>query len=254
MPKTLDPKRVSQALRWAGGTVKLRAADGTEKRFSTTSACPVCGFSVPELDPRWFSFNTAQGKCPTCDGDGVVEVKRRGRKKADEPDTTFVPCADCSGSRLSPLPRGVRLMGERYHEVVGRSVGRALTVIKEWNFAGDAARIAEAPLAELRRRLEFLRDVGLDYLSLDRAARTLSGGEMQRLRLAAQLGAGLTGALYVLDEPTIGLHPRDTGRLLENLRRLVDLGRLRHRPGLRQRRDRRRVVGAGNDHRDGLYL
>ncbi|HEX7667977.1 MAG TPA: excinuclease ABC subunit A, partial [Polyangiaceae bacterium] len=79
IPKALDPKRVSQALRWAGGTVKLRAADGTEKRFSTRSACPVCGFSVPELDPRFFSFNTAQGKCPTCDGDGVVEVKRKGR-------------------------------------------------------------------------------------------------------------------------------------------------------------------------------
>jgi excinuclease ABC subunit A len=103
-------------------------------------------------------------------------------------------------------------------------VGAALARLRTLRFSGDAALIAEGPLVELKRRLEFLSEVGLDYLSLDRAARTLSGGEMQRLRLAAQLGAGLTGALYVLDEPTIGLHPRDTGRLLDNLKKLVDIG------------------------------
>src|SRR3989442_11414666 len=108
--------------------------------------------------------------------------------------------------------------------MVGRSVAVALGRLKALEFTGDAALVAEAPLAELCRRLEFLSEVGLDYLSLDRAARTLSGGEMQRLRLAAQLGAGLTGALYVLDEPTIGLHPRDTERLLANLRALADTG------------------------------
>src|SRR4029077_9660859 len=96
--------------------------------------------------------------------------------------------------------------------------------VKAWRFTGDRARIAEAPLGELLRRLDFLAKVGLSYLSLDRAARTLSGGEMQRLRLSAQLGSGLTGALYVLDEPTIGLHPRDTRRLLSNLRQLADMG------------------------------
>jgi excinuclease ABC subunit A len=211
-------------LRWAGGTVKLRAADGEEKRFSTTSACPKCGFSVPELDPRFFSFNTAQGRCTTCDGDGVVEAPRKRRKKGEEETALFEPCPDCGGARLAPLPRGVRLLGTRYHEMVGRSVDGALRLATEWKFSGDSAKVAEAPLSELRRRLEFLKNVGLDYLSLDRAARTLSGGEMQRLRLAAQLGAGLTGALYVLDEPTIGLHPRDTHRLLRNLRQLVDIG------------------------------
>ncbi|HEX4339533.1 MAG TPA: excinuclease ABC subunit UvrA [Polyangiaceae bacterium] len=218
----LGEEQIRKALRWAGGAVKLRAADGTSLRFSTTSACPVCGFSVPELDPRFFSFNTAQGRCPTCEGDGVVE--RAGRRKKDEVDVPTVPCPDCHGARLAPLPRGVRLGGDRYHEIVGRSVGAARTRLGALRFTGDAALIAEAPLAELLRRLEFLCEVGLDYLSLDRAARTLSGGEMQRLRLAAQLGAGLTGALYVLDEPTIGLHPRDTGRLLSNIRKLVDIG------------------------------
>src|SRR6185503_4365011 len=146
------------------------------------------------------------------------------RRKKDEDADAWEPCPDCGGSRLAPLPRGVRLLGTRYHETVGRSVASALALASQWKFAGDQAKVAEAPLTELLRRLAFLRDVGLDYLALDRAARTLSGGELQRLRLAAQLGTGLTGALYVLDEPTIGLHPRDTGRLLGNLRRLVDLG------------------------------
>ncbi|HVW25888.1 MAG TPA: excinuclease ABC subunit UvrA [Polyangiaceae bacterium] len=218
----LTDEKIKKALRWAGGTVKLRSESGATIRFSTTSACPVCGFSVPELDPRFFSFNTAQGRCPTCEGDGVVE--KAGRRSSAEGDAPTVPCPDCEGARLAPLPRNVRLGGDRYHEVVGRSVGAALARLKTLRFGGDDALVAEGPLAELLRRLEFLREVGLDYLSLDRAARTLSGGEMQRLRLAAQLGAGLTGALYVLDEPTIGLHPRDTGRLLENVKKLVDIG------------------------------
>lgn len=221
--KSLDAKRISEAIRWGGGAVKIRAESGATERFSTTSACPRCGFSVPELDPRWFSFNTAQGRCPTCEGEGTVEVVERSRRRSDA-DVPRVACEDCGGSRLAPLPRGVRLQGERYHDVTSRSVAASLARVKSWRFAGDAARIAEAPLLELRRRLEFLSEVGLDYLSLDRSAKTLSGGEMQRLRLAAQLGAGLTGALYVLDEPTIGLHPRDTGRLLTNLRKLVEIG------------------------------
>src|SRR5439155_14598944 len=103
-------------------------------------------------------------------------------------------------------------------------VRAALARARALAFEGNAARIAEAPRAELVRRLAFVEQVGLGYLALDRAAATLSGGEMQRLRLSAQLGSGLTGALYVLDEPTIGLHPRDTGRLLANLRALVDTG------------------------------
>ena len=133
-------------------------------------------------------------------------------------------CPTCDGSRLAPIPRAVRLFGERYHELTHRSVASTLEHMTAWHFSGDAERLAEAPLRELAQRLRFLDEVGLGYLALDRAASTLSGGEMQRLRLAAQLGTGLTGALYVLDEPTIGLHPRDTGRLLGNLRRLVDLG------------------------------
>jgi excinuclease ABC subunit A len=122
------------------------------------------------------------------------------------------------------VPRRVRLHGETYAETTARSVSAALARARAFRFTGTDAEIAAAPHAELLRRLTFVESVGLGYLALDRAAATLSGGEMQRLRLSAQLGSGLTGALYVLDEPTIGLHPRDTSRLLSNLRQLADMG------------------------------
>jgi excinuclease ABC subunit A len=217
--RPLERAAFETALRFGGAAVKLRTSAGAERLLSTTSACPKCGVSIPELDPRWFSFNTAQGRCERCEGAGEIEVVR-GRKR----ELWLETCPACDGARLSPIPRAVRLDGERYHELSARSVASALRVAKAWRFRGDAARVAEPIVSELVRRMAFLCDVGLDYLSLDRPASTLSGGEMQRLRLAAQLGAGLTGALYVLDEPTIGLHPADTERLLGNLRALVDLG------------------------------
>ncbi len=212
---SLDRAVCDRALGFGKGSVKLRRKkDGAEMLLSTSRSCPGCGESVPEVDPRWFSFNTKQGQCAVCEGRGVE----------DPDDESPAPCRACGGSRLSPVPRGYRLGGSRYHEAVGRSVTHALAWSKELAFVGDRARIAEAPQKELVRRLAFVEEVGLGYLSLDRGAATLSGGEMQRLRLAAQLGSGLTGALYVLDEPTIGLHPRDTGRLLRNLRALADTG------------------------------
>jgi excinuclease ABC subunit A len=223
-PGRFTREQLEKALSWGQGEIKLRS-DAEEALFSTVSACPKCGLSVPELDPRFFSFNTKQGQCETCEGAGrLVEEKRRGRGKKAEYITVVSTCPECDGARLSPVPRAVRLLGHRYHEVVGLSVAAAREALVKFRFKGNEAIVADPVLVELRRRLGFLCDVGLEYLSLDRAASTLSGGEMQRLRLAAQLGAGLTGALYVLDEPTIGLHPRDTGRLLQNLKNLVDLG------------------------------
>jgi excinuclease ABC subunit A len=224
--KLLTQGELERALRLGAGAIKLRSESGSEQLLSLQSACPVCGFSAPELDPRWFSFATKQGRCERCEGAGVLveePAKKRGRKAA-APALPPVTCPDCQGARLSPVPRAARLDGERYHELVGRSVTSLLARLERLRFAGDAARVASPIASELLRRLRFLEQVGLGYLSLDRSAATLSGGEMQRLRLAAQLGAGLTGALYVLDEPTIGLHPRDTGLLLANLRNLVELG------------------------------
>ncbi len=214
-----------RALSLGKGTLKIRPIqeskpDSAEELFSTQRACPRCGKGVPELDPRWFSFNTKQGRCETCEGTGI--------EGGSEGESTELqagpPCPACKGSRLAPIPRGVRLHGERYHTVCERDIGEAIRWAKQLQFTGKDAIIAEAPCKELLRRLEFVGEVGLSYLSLNRPALTLSGGEMQRLRLAAQLGSGLTGALYVLDEPTVGLHPRDTKRLIGNLKKLLSTG------------------------------
>jgi excinuclease ABC subunit A len=224
-PKRFELESLQAALRWGKGALKLRSERGEEVLFSTAGACPVCAFSLPELDPRWFSFATKQGRCERCEGAGVLVSERTtGRGKTKVTREIISTCPDCKSARLAPIPRAVRLDAERYHEFSARSVGSALGRVRALKFTGDDAKVAGPVLTELERRLGFLVDVGLDYLSLGRAAHTLSGGEMQRLRLTAQLGAGLTGALYVLDEPTIGLHPRDTGRLIQNLERLVALG------------------------------
>ena len=222
----LDRGAFDRALAWGGGTLRLgpgtptaHFADG-EEILSTSRACSECGTGIPELDPRWFSFNTKQGQCEACEGTGVrggfvdMEVDGQPQEK----------CRVCKGDRLAPIPRSVRLGGETYPRIMEKSVTKALAKVRTLTLAGNAATIAKAPLAELKRRLEFVEQVGLGYLGLGRSAGSLSGGEMQRLRLSAQLGSGLTGALYVLDEPTIGLHPRDTGRLIANLRALVDTG------------------------------
>ncbi|MBL8681149.1 MAG: excinuclease ABC subunit UvrA [Myxococcales bacterium] len=178
--------------------------------LSTRRACPKCGRGVPELDPRHFSFNTAQGRCAKCEGAGVDDNGRR--------------CKSCEGTRLAPIPRAVRLGAWRYHEVVGMSPSELRAAVKDVPMDERQKSIARAPMTELEARLRTLDELGLDYLALDRRANTLSGGEMQRLRLAAQIGAGLTGVLYVLDEPTIGLHASDTHRLVRAMRRLVDRG------------------------------
>ena len=216
----LDPKLVDRAIALGKGAIKARPQrGGADVMLSTSRTCPICGTGVPELDPRWFSFNTKQGRCDDCEGTGV-----KGGAEAIATEDAPKPCRTCGGSRLSPLPRAVRLAGSRYHEVSDLSVEDAARWAKKLSFTGDRRRIADAPQRELERRLDFVLEVGLGYLGLGRRAASLSGGEMQRLRLAAQLGSGLTGALYVLDEPTIGLHPRDTGKLLENLRKLADMG------------------------------
>ena len=176
---------------------------------STRRACPKCGEGIPELDPRHFSFNTPQGRCEACEGAGAVDGE---------------PCEECEGSRLAPIPRAVRFGGHRFHEALAMTPGELREAMQGVALSAREKIIAEAPLGQLDARLDTLLGLGLDYLTLDRRANTLSGGEMQRLRLAAQIGAGLTGVLYVLDEPTIGLHGRDTGRLVGAMRALVDRG------------------------------
>ena len=219
----LTREAFDRAVTWGAGGLRVAPgaptakAGSDEENWSTARSCSKCGTGVPEMDPRWFSFNTKQGQCEVCEGSG----KAPGYEATDPSAPT---CKACGGARLSTLPRNVRLFGERYHEFCGRDVASAVERAKGWKFKGRDAAIGDAPKGELARRLEFIADVGLGYLALDRAASTLSGGEMQRLRLSAQLGSGLTGSLYVLDEPTIGLHPRDTRLLLANLRALTEAG------------------------------
>ncbi len=153
----------------------------------------------------------------------LERAHREGRKHVRR-YLTLAPCEACGGSRLRPEARAVRLGGRPLHELAAHSVREARAALEDLQLTKREARIARDLLAEIDRRLGFLVDVGLDYLTLDRAADTLSGGEAQRIRLAAQLGAGLQGVLYVLDEPSIGLHHRDHGRLLEALRKLRDAG------------------------------
>jgi excinuclease ABC subunit A len=227
---TGDAARLEAAVRKAAGLASdgslrllARTSDGAvdEGLYSTRRACPRCGEGYPELDPRFFSFNTRQGQCKTCEGAGVrVETVGKGRSARE----VTRACTSCAGTRLSPLARAVTLDGRCITDLLGLPVSAARAAVASLRLEGREATIAEAPLGECERRLSFLDEVGLGYLGLDRPADTLSGGETQRVRLAAQLGSGLTGLLYVLDEPTIGLHPRDTGKLLGALRSLVDKG------------------------------
>jgi len=218
---------------------------GAVKVFSTKRACPVCGTSYPELDPRMFSYNSKHGWCTTCVGTGLAltreqrkaydDSKRddddnKGREQSfpsEEPEVDGLvdaPCPDCGGTRLNLASRGVTFENEAITAVARMSVSDCRTWIEALRLAGRDADIARDVVSEIQSRLEFLEEVGLGYLTLDRAAPTLSGGEAQRIRLAAQLGSNLQGVCYVLDEPTIGLHPRDNQILLDALHKLGDKG------------------------------
>jgi excinuclease ABC subunit A len=315
------------ALRLSGGTARVSFpgdASLEEQVFSSRHACPECGFAVPLLEPRMFSFNNPAGACPTCSGLGVEEffdperivahphlslaggaIRGWDRRNAqyfqtiqslarhfhfdlespwselaepirqlllygsgtEEIDFRFedsrgsahrkrhafegvVPnldrrfretdsaavreelgkfrgtraCPECQGSRLNVAARAVRINGRNLADFTHLTVARALEQFGALSLGGWRAEVASRIVREVGERLRFLVDVGLDYLTLDRSADTLSGGETQRIRLASQVGSGLTGVMYILDEPSIGLHQRDNERLLGTLRRLRDLG------------------------------
>jgi excinuclease ABC subunit A len=239
-------KLVDTALALGRGTLYTLDARGRETVYSTQLFCPGTGHSFDELEPRLFSFNSAHGWCPTCQGFGtVLEVETEGETEAEreveierawewvDDDAAMPVCPDCHGQRLNPLARAVRLplgRGAKVHggftigEIGALSIHDAVRFFRTVKPKGREARIARDILPEIVQRLEFLVQVGLGYLSLDRPATTLSGGESQRIRLAAQFGSELQGVLYVLDEPTIGLHPRDNARLLDSLGTLRDRG------------------------------
>jgi len=231
---------LQRAMQHGRSTAKI----GTVTVLSTKRACPVCGASYPELDPRLFSYNSKHGWCPTCVGTGLALTREqraayddthlntdgRGREQtlpseAQEPDDLEdTPCPDCGGARLNPVARAVTFDAHALVEIAQWTVADTRRWIETLQLEGRDAQIARDVVSEIRSRLAFLEEVGLGYLSLDRAAPSLSGGEAQRIRLAAQLGSNLQGVCYVLDEPTIGLHPRDNQILLRALHHLGDKG------------------------------
>jgi excinuclease ABC subunit A len=218
------------AAAWGKAAANVAARALPVQSFSTKRACPRCQRSFPEPDPRLFSFNSRHGWCPACYGTGRklagFDAEQSGEEgwwnEADHDSAP--PCAQCQGERLNPLARAVRFQGEGIAQLTARSVAQASAYFAALQLSGREAEIARDVLAELRSRLVFVDRVGLGYLSLDRAAPTLSGGEAQRIRLAAQLGSNLRGVCYILDEPTIGLHPRDNRILLDTLEALQHKG------------------------------
>ncbi len=212
---------VESALKLAGGLVGVLTADDEVKIYSDKLACISCGVSYPEITPRVFSFNSPHGACPACDGIGYVVPEGC---LEDEDFTQLEPCATCRGARLKPESLAVKIDRKSIAEVTHLSVRAAAEFFAGLKLSEREQLIAHRILKEIRERLGFLVNVGLDYLTLDRAAATLSGGEGQRIRLATQIGSGLVGVLYILDEPSIGLHQRDNRRLLQTLLRLRDLG------------------------------
>ncbi len=236
------PSTISRSLDIGKGVLKLFTPDKKFILLSSDASCPSCHKSFEELDPRLFSFNSPHGWCANCRGHGLVPKHRfhldtsrfesileaemdADRKIERMEEEELVECPACHGARLNPEARAVRFQGLRLSGLAKQAVNQAATYFESLAITGDRdTLIARDILPEIRQRLAFLREVGLGYLQLDRSARTLSGGESQRIRLAAQLGSNLRGVLYVLDEPTIGLHPRDNAALLETLIALRDRG------------------------------
>lgn len=208
---------VEMALKESNGLVKVKSPDGKERTLSAKFICPIDGSSFPEVEPRLFSFNSPYGACPECNGLGVIGIFQN-----DE-------CPSCKGARLRPEALRVYLgggpgVGLNIVDFTAMPVKEAAKFIEGLKLSKKQQDIAWPALREIIERLEFMLNVGIEYLTLDRRANTLSGGEGQRIRLASQLGSGLVGALYVLDEPTIGLHQRDNDRLIKTLLSLRDLG------------------------------
>jgi excinuclease ABC subunit A len=200
-----------------------------ERLFNTRYACPRCGTGIGEIEPRTFSFNSPYGACPKCHGLGTIldptkTADSDGASLAGLAEDQAETCPECHGTRLRPEARACRLGGLAIHEITSLAVTSAIKFFRELTFADDQKPVAEPIVAEIQRRLAFLDRVGTDYLTLDRAADTLSGGERQRVRLATGIGSGLVGVLYLLDEPSIGLHPRDNERLIAALRDLQQQG------------------------------
>ena len=245
----IDRKRIAdareiarRALEIGRGTGRLLDSRNRLTVMSTEMSCPNCGRAFEELDPRLFSFNSPHGACEECggfgeiwdqvfqtaadrDGESVLETELAAERESEWIEEGEArECPSCDGSRLNAVARHVRVQGYTIDQFTNLSASEAVRTIGRLKFKDTHQTIAAGLIPEIQQRLCFMEKVGLGYLALGRSAKTLSGGESQRIRLAAQLGSNLRGVLYVLDEPTIGLHPRDNIRLLETLTALRNKG------------------------------
>jgi excinuclease ABC subunit A len=236
-PKTERELRtlLTRALDFGKGVVQIAPLDGRkndakESVFSTKRACPSCGRGFPDLDPRLFSYNSKHGWCEGCYGTGLKMSGFDEQQTGEEIwwnawwEDAEHECESCHGARLNPTALAVRFESHSIAELAALPVETAEKFFDSLGLRGRAHEIARDIVPEINARLRFLKQVGLGYLTLDRSAPTLSGGEAQRIRLAAQLGSNLRGVCYILDEPTIGLHHRDNLRLLDTLVQLERKG------------------------------
>lgn len=241
---------INTALTMTDGRLIIETTTGERTAYSLHSACPVCGYSFPELEPRLFSFNNPRGACQTCNGLGTldlveeetfsesevggrklnkVEYHVKGKKTSTDEDEELDEvelgfCPGCLGDRLRPEALNIRVHGKNISEMANLSASELYDLMKSFSWSTRDALVAEKISKQIISRLEYMIRVGTGYLSMSRSSRTLSGGEAQRIRLATQVGSSLIGVLYVMDEPSIGLHPRDHHRLLEIIGELRSRG------------------------------
>jgi excinuclease ABC subunit A len=240
---------INTAISMANGRVIIENLDGLRVAYSIHSACPQCGYSFPEMEPRLFSFNNPRGACTTCNGLGTIDLveeeqfsgsegtkktgkvvyKYKGKKTSEEDEDEgeeieLTACPDCHGSRLRTEALNIRIEGKTIAELSDMSALELRSFVGKFQWRAKDKLVAEKIVKQISARLDYLIRVGTSYLSLSRPSRTLSGGEAQRIRLATQVGSALIGVLYVMDEPSIGLHPRDHHRLLEIIGELKERG------------------------------
>lgn len=248
--KTRISESINKCLSLAEGHVTIAQLDGASQNFSIHRACPVCSYSFGDIDPLLFSFNNPRGACESCKGLGTQDIeeieeevltrgdevsrtkqtrwKVKGESGSDDEDAEWTPtlrdCPSCQGAGLKQEALNVLIQNKSIVELSSQSIDELCVFFRSLKLTGKDLQIAEKILEEIISRLQYLVTAGAGYLSLSRRARTLSGGEAQRIRLASQVGAPLIGVLYVLDEPSIGLHPRDHANILKLLTEIKDRG------------------------------
>ena len=224
---------LEMAIRLGAGIVKIKILEGKEFEFNSESRCRKCGKEAIKPTPQLFSFNSPHGACKTCKGLGLKLEHKKNVKEISQlkdilKDVTgldsIVKCPACGGARISPEAKSVLICGKGIHEICAMPVSESKTFMDTISFPKGIDQAVSPLRDKIVTKLGFLEDMGLNYLTLDRTSSSLSGGEAQRIRLAAQIGSSLSGILYVLDEPSIGLHPRDNAKLIYNLKKLRDIG------------------------------